>query len=202
MERTNGAVYQFRVTLRDVMPPVWRRIQIGENVTLEELHRVLQIALGWQDCHLHEFTIGKRAYGVPDLDDPMSGHTVVDERRTRLSEVGLRVGESFRYLYDFGDGWEHDVLLEAIVMPEPEGKYPVCLAGERAAPPEDVGGVPGYENYREALRDPAHEEHEDLLAWRGPFDPEAFSAEQVNRILWRKTGAKKSAVRKSARGAR
>lgn len=181
--KRNRAVYQFKVTLRDILPPIWRRFQVWEDATLAQLHRVLQMVMGWENYHLHEFRIGRKIYGMPDLDDERK---VFDVKRTRVREVVQRVGAEFEYAYDFGDGWEHDVLLEGIFQPDPDTSYPRCIAGERNCPPEDVGGSGGYENYLAALVDPEHEEHEDMTAWRGPFDPEAFSLPAINQQLQKK----------------
>jgi hypothetical protein len=178
----NQALYQLKVTLRDIDPPIWRRIQVWEDTTLAQLHRILQIAVGWENYHLHEFLIGCRVYGVPDPDDE---RPIIDERRQRLCAVVPQVGTSFEYVYDFGDNWRHELLLEAVVLPEPEQQYPRCLAGERSGPPEDVGGPWGYASYLEALADSNHEEHESMLEWRGPFDPELFSLAALNRRLKR-----------------
>jgi hypothetical protein len=120
---------------------------------------------------------------VPDPDDDLYERKVIDERRVRLKEAVPRVGTHFGYLYDFGDSWRHDLQLEAIVLPDPEETYPCCLAGERRTPPEDVGGPSGYTDYLEAIADPGHQEHENVLLWRGPFDPEAFSRAAVNQQL-------------------
>ena len=136
--------------------------------------------------HLHEFAIGRRVYSVPDPDDDRYERKVIDESRVRLREVVPRVGTCFEYLYDFGDSWQHDLRLEAIVLPDPEAAYPCCLAGGRRAPPEDVGGSSGYEDYLEAMADPGHKEHENVLQWRGPFDPETFSLTAVNQQLQKK----------------
>ena len=185
--KKNRAVYQLKVTLRDIHPPIWRRIQVWEDATLAQLHRILQIVMGWEDYHLHEFAIGRQVYSVPDPDDDLYERKVIDESRVRLREVVPRgVGTRFEYLYDFGDSWRHDLLLEAIVLADLETRYPRCLAGERSAPPEDVGGSSGYEDYLEAMADPGHEEHENVLQWRGPFDPEAFSPTAVNQQLQKK----------------
>ena len=184
--KKNRALYQLKVILRDIHPPVWRRIQVWEDTTLAQLYRILQIVVGWEDCHLHEFMIDHRVYGVPDLDDDLYEREVIDESRKRLRDVVPRVGTLFEYLYDFGDSWRHDLLLEAIIVPDPGAQYPRCLAGERSAPPEDVGGSPGYEDYLEAMADPGHEEHENMLQWRGPFDPESFSLTGVNQQLQQK----------------
>src|ERR1019366_6682126 len=150
--KKNRAVYQFKVTLRNIHPPIWRRILVWEDVTLAQLHRVLQMVMGWEDCHLHEFRISGKIYAVPDL----------------------------------GDYWQHDLLLEAILQPVPDTLYRRCIAGERNCPPEDVGGSGGYEDYLEAMADPEHEEHEDMIGWGGPFDPEAFWVEKITRKLEKK----------------
>ena len=185
-EKRNRVLYQLKVTLRDIQPPVWRRLAVWEDTTLAQLHRVLQIVVGWEDYHLHQFVIGRRIYSVPDEDDDLYERKVINESRVRLREVVPRVGTYFEYLYDFGDSWQHDLLLEAIVLPDPEAGYPRCLAGERSAPPEDAGGPSGYADYLEAMADPGHEEHENMLQWRGPFDPEAFSLTAVNQQLQEK----------------
>ncbi len=139
--------------------------------------------MGWEDYHLHEFRIGRKLYGVPDLDDERK---IIDVKRTRIHDVVPRVGTEFEYVYDFGDYWQHDLLLEAILQPDPDASYPRCIDGERNCPPEDVGGSGGYENYLEALADPEHEEHEDMIAWRGPFDPEVFSLAAIDQQLQKK----------------
>jgi pRiA4b ORF-3-like protein len=194
--KTIRVVYQLKVTVRNVHPPVWRRVQVWEDATLVELHRVLQIVVGWEDCHLHQFKIGESDYGIPSPDDEFLGRPVIDETRVSLQNVVPRVGTQFEYWYDFGDDWLHDLLLEAILLPESRTQYPRCIAGERSGPPEDVGGPWGYQEYLEALADPDHEDHEEKLDLRGPFDPESFSITDVNKHLQkefrsaRKTAAK------------
>lgn len=181
--KKNRAVYQFKVTLRGLHPPIWRRIQVWEDATLAQLHRVLQMVMGWEDYHLHEFLVGRKIYGMPDLDDERK---ILDVKRTRIREAVQPVGTEFEYVYDFGDYWQHDLLLEAILQPDPDTSYPRCIAGERNCPPEDVGGSSGYENYLAALADPEHEEHEDMIEWCGPFDPEVFSLAAINQQLQKK----------------
>ena len=180
------ALYQLKITLRDIHPPIWRRIQVWEDTTLAQLHTILQIVMGWEDYHLHEFVIGRRLYSVPDPDDDMNERKVVDESHVPLGEVVPRVGTKFAYLYDFGDSWEHDLILEAILLPETTAQYPTCIGGERRTPPEDVGGITGYEEYLAVLADPEHEEHGNMLQWRGQFDPESFAPDQVNQGLRKK----------------
>jgi Plasmid pRiA4b ORF-3-like protein len=180
---TTRAVYQLKITLQDIEPSIWRRIQVWENITLTQLHETLQIVMSWEDYHLHEFKIGRRIFSVPDPDDE---RTVVDESQASLCEIVPHVGTQFLYLYDFGDNWRHDLLLEAILLPEPEALYPRCISGDRRTPPEDVGGSTGYQEYLEALGNPRHAEHESVLLWRGPFNPQVFSSDEVNQQL-RKT---------------
>jgi len=185
--KKNRAIYQLKVVLQDIDPPIWRRIQVWDDSTLSQLHRTLQIVMGWEDYHLHEFLIGRLLYSVPDPDDKMYERKVIDERRERLRDVVSQVGTPFVYAYDFGDDWRHDLLLEAILLPETDQQYPCCIAGERRGPPEDVGGPPGYQDYLEAMADPKHEEHKDKLQWRGPWAPEAFSLADVNKQLQKKS---------------
>lgn len=185
--------YQFKVELRGISPPIWRQFQVWEDATLAQLHRILQMVMGWENYHLYEFRIGGRIYGDPDLDDERE---IIDAKKTRIRNVLPGVGAEFEYEYDFGDDWQHDLLLEAVMQSGPDTMCPRCLAGERSCPPEDVGGSGGYADYLEALADPDHEEHENMMKWRGPFDPEAFSIEKVNRELERKfRPVRKRAVR-------
>ncbi len=178
--RKTRELYQFRVVLRGISPPIWRQFQVWEDATLAQLHRILQMAMGWENYHLYEFRIGGRIYGDPDLDGERE---ITDAKRTRIRNVLSGVGAECEYVYDFGDYWQHDLLLEAVMQPAPHATYPRCLAGERSCPPEDVGGSGGYEDYLEALANPEHEEHQEMMAWRGPFDPEVFSIDKVNREL-------------------
>jgi hypothetical protein len=171
------ATVGLKVTLRGVRPPVWRRLVVPSSVTLAELHSVFQTAMGWTDSHLHSFDIGGVLYG--DVED-FEGR-VGDETRTRLSSVARRVSK-FRYDYDFGDGWEHDVLIEQVESGA-SVIAPYCLAGRRGCPPEDCGGPWGYEHLLEVLADPAHEEHAHLAEWAGPFDPARFDLDETNDLL-------------------
>jgi hypothetical protein len=174
-------VYQIKVTLAGIEPPIWRRIQVPGDVTLAGLHDILQAVMGWWDYHLHQFTVRTEIYGVPHLDDWTE---VKDEREVRLSQIAHEESQ-FVYEYDFGDGWAHLLEVEKVLEAQPGQRYPVCLEGERATPPEDVGGIWGYELYLEAMQDPDHPEHEEYLEWRGEFDPDAFDLKDVNRALRR-----------------
>jgi hypothetical protein len=178
-------IYQIKVTLDDTHPPVWRRIQVPGNTTLLKLHDILQIVMGWDDYHLHMFTIEGSIYGDP-ADDEYGDLGTIDESRFRLNQVIYREGQRLSYEYDFGDGWDHTLLVEKILPPQESVRYPICLKGKRACPPEDVGGVWGYENFLEAICNPDHDEHEEYLTWvGGEFDPEAFDLEEINTQLRR-----------------
>jgi hypothetical protein len=180
-EKTPKAVYRIKVTLQEVAPPVWRRLLADPAMNLHQFHEALQVVMGWTHSHLYEFRLGKERIGVPD---PEFGGDIQSARKVKLGEVLREEGDKLVYLYDMGDGWEHEVVLEKILPPEEGKKPPVCLEGERACPPEDCGGPPGYENLLQAVRDPKHPEHKDLTAWLdGPFDPEKFNLEEVNKEL-------------------
>jgi len=174
-------VYQIKITLRDSKPPIWRRLLVPDSISLYKLHQIIQIAMGWTDSHLHQFIIDGEYYGIPSPED---WGPVIDERRSHLNKIAPFEGDKFIYEYDFGDSWEHVVLVEKILPPEPDIKYPVCIKGKRACPPEDVGGIWGYEEFIEAMSDPSHNEHDSYLEWWGAeFDPEAFNIEEINVAL-------------------
>jgi hypothetical protein len=174
-------IYQLKVTLMEVRPPVWRRLQVPSSATLKKLHQILQIALGWTDSHLHEFVVGDQTYGTPHSEYP---NKTRNEARVRLNEVLVKEKDSMVYEYDFGDGWEHKIVLEKILPNSPGLPFPACVAGARACPPEDCGGVSGYGEFLEAIADPFHPEHEDITQWiGGEFDPEYFDKDEVNEEL-------------------
>ena len=139
--------------------------------------------MGWEDCHMHEFRIGPQKFGKPDpMEQVFSGPRTASEQTARLSRVLNRVGTKAVYTYDFGDSWEHQIVVEKGLAPEPGRTYPLCLAGERHGPPEDCGGIPDFYNLLEAISDPKHEQHEELRDWLGEdFDPESFSVDEINR---------------------
>jgi hypothetical protein len=178
-------IYQIKVTLLGTSPPIWRRLLVPADLTLAQLHHVLQIAMGWEDCHMHEFRIGRKRFGMPDPDERLMGPaSAVGERTARLSGVLGKVGAKAEYIYDFGDGWEHGIIVEKKLPLEPGRAYPACVDGKRHGPPEDCGGVPGFYNLLDAIADPAHDRHEEQREWLGDdFDPEAFSVDAVNRRL-------------------
>ena len=178
-------IYQLKVTLLDTKPPIWRRLLVPAGLTLEALHDVLQVAMGWTDSHLHEFRVGKKRFGVPDPEDElMDLPPVGDERTAYLFTVIGKAGAKARYTYDFGDNWEHAIVVEKVLPPDPGATYPICVGGKLRCPPEDCGSIPGYYNLLEIIRDPTHEEHEEMMDWLGgKYDPDAFSVDDVNQGL-------------------
>ena len=176
-------VYQFKVTLRGIRPPIWRRFQVTDDLSFYQFHRVLQEVMGWYGGHLHLFDLnGFQITDAETLDEGFIDGE--DERKARLKQHVRQEGQKFRYAYDFGDDWDHEVMLEKILPVEAGVVYPRCLKGKRACPPEDCGGVWGYEELLEILADPEHAEHATYMEWVGDeFDPEAFDLEELNEIL-------------------
>lgn len=185
--RSDGAapVYQIKVGLRGAKPPIWRRLEVPADISLARLHSVIQVAFDWDDSHLHMFETPYGEFGVANAE---LGHRA--EAPVTLEQVAEGARSKIRYIYDFGDGWEHDILVEKVLDRDETAGYPRCTGGRRAAPPEDCGGVWGYADLAEILADPAHPEHEDRLEWLGlddatQFDPADFDAEAVTRALSR-----------------
>lgn len=178
-----ATVVRLHVSLVDLSPPIWRRIVVPETIALPDLHRALQLAMGWKDYHLHEFDFGTARYGMPDEDYP--DERLQDEANVRLGDAIRATGSArFTYLYDFGDGWTHEVVVEAIEPNKGGLRGVTCLDGANRCPPEDVGGTSGYFEFLEEVRDPGHEGHREALVWAGgSFDPAAFDLKLVNALL-------------------
>jgi hypothetical protein len=181
----NSSVYQLKINLEYIEPPIWRRVLVPASMTFEELHYTIQVAMGWTNSHLHQFMVGKDYYGELDDDTGFGGAETYDESAYRLGDVVAGVGSKFRYEYDFGDSWLHQIVVEKIMPRKASEQYPTCVTGERNCPPEDCGGPPGYEGLLEALADPNNPEHEDYLDWLDgeEFDPEDFNPEHINKVL-------------------
>lgn len=178
-------VYQLKITLRDFKPVIWRRVLVRSDITLGTLHAIIQMVMGWNGGHLHQFILGKRP-NLIFIGSPMGfdDGEMQDEDDAILSQVLPAAKSKMIYEYDFGDGWEHEIVLEKIVPAEQGVYYPQCLAGEKACPPDDVGGVWGYANFLQAINDPNHPQHKDLLDWvGGNFDAESFDLDDVNKRL-------------------
>jgi len=179
-------IYQIKVRLNDIRPPIWRRIQVRGNVTLYKLHTILQVVMDWGNYHLHEFEIEGHVYGPPQdgFPDPLAFFDEpVNEKKVKLSELIREEKVKFLYTYDFGDDWRHELLVEKIMPAEKGKRYPVCVKGKRACPPEDCGGVWGYYDLMEAREHPDDPQCQELLEWAGEFDPEEFDVGAINSYL-------------------
>jgi hypothetical protein len=185
-------IYQLKIALEGIEPPIWRRVLVPADATLAQLHAIIQIVMGWEDEHLHEFIVSRKHYSDPRfrLNDEDLFASEEDkshsEARARLGDVAPSVRNTFRYQYDFGDSWMHKITVEKHLAAEPGQTYPLCIEGARACPPEDCGGVWGYEELLDVLADPEHPNYEERLEWvGGRFDPEGFDIKAVNRDLAR-----------------
>jgi hypothetical protein len=174
------ALFQLQIVLQEVKPVVWRRILVPGTIRLPKFSEVLLAAMGWTNSHLHQFRVDEKLFGMHADDWP---DEEIDEKGVTVLQA-LGYEQRFRYDYDFGDGWEHEVVVEDLSWPEFRLKYAVCFDGENACPPEDVGGAGGYTEFLEAVANPAHNEHERSLEWAGgPFDPAAFDLGAANAAL-------------------
>lgn len=181
----SGGRLRLRISLEDWEPPIWRRVEVAKDLTFWEFHRVIQVAMGWEDDHLHEFRAANRVVGMPGLEDELFGREpALPEDTTTLGELLIRQ-RKFRYWYDFGDDWWHTITIETRLPPNPAAPRAVLVAGEGACPPEDCGGVYGYSNLLSDLQDPASEGYEDAREWLGEdFDPNHFDlAQHAARVI-------------------
>lgn len=176
--------YQFYIALLDIEPVIWRRFQVPHDITFEKLHEVIQVVMGWENYHLYEFKYGPTRVGIPD-GYAQTEDEVIDMARVRkLSQMKFSRDDLLTYTYDFGDNWVHLLRLEGIFRTNDEQPVFSCTAGARACPPEDVGGQYGYQHFLQAMADPKHESHEQMLDWHGKlFEAERFDREQVNQAL-------------------
>ena len=176
-------LYEIRITLMYLEPTIWRRVAVPKDITLGDLHSVIQVAIGWEDDHLHEFQIGKKRYGRVMEEPSVFGDSPVDEDIVHLNGVA-KPKAKFSYCYDFGDDWMHEIRIEREVKPATGGRRARCIAGQNACPPEDCGGFPGYADLVEILADPAHEEYGEMREWVGDdFDPNHFVLALADRRL-------------------
>ena len=178
------SIYQFKITLKGIRPPIWRRVQVHSDATLGHLHWVAQLAMGWMNAHLHSFLIQGVEYGKPMPELGFGDMEMQDEESVKLSTVIPGEKFKFLYLYDFGDGWEHDILVEKVLEAEADIDYPICIKAKRACPPEDCGGAWDYQQLLETIRDPTHPEHEKMREWVGEFfDPENPEFDEIDGLL-------------------
>lgn len=180
------SIYQFKISLNHIQPSIWRRIQVPSNYSFWDLHVAIQDAMGWSDSHLHEFDVPRSGskkterIGIPD-DEAWQGENALPGWEHLVKDYLIKEGQTIRYTYDFGDDWQHKITLEKILPVESNTTYPVCIGGARACPPEDCGGIMGYENLLAIMDDPDDEEHESMLEWYGGiYDAEAFDQEAIS----------------------
>ncbi len=177
-------LYQIKVVLLETDPPIWRRFVIPSTVTLHRLHLVLQDVMGWTNSHLYRFQISTKEYAEPNPDNEFYELDFKNSRRTKLGQLVAKKGNVFRYEYDFGDGWDHMLLVEDILEDNRGTQSPLCLIGERGCPPEDCGGVHGYAELLEIIRNPKHEDYLNMMTWLGDrFNPDSFDIKRVNQKL-------------------
>ena len=175
---------RMRIELRDLEPKIWRRVDVPLSSTLEALHRIIQSSFRWQDYHLYEFAVGERVYGVPTDEDAFSDRKIYKSSAIRLNTVVERGVDRFLYVYDFGDDWRHDVIVEEVRDGDGDTEYPSFVDGARRCPPEDVGGTHGFMEFLEAVLDASHAEHARMIEWcGGAFDPEDIDEQEVRQVL-------------------
>jgi hypothetical protein len=189
-----------RIELRDTDPLIWREVDVPTSITLKVLHDVIQAVMGWFDHHLWEFTIGKQRYGLP-MDEDWGTAPRKEASKVRLRDVLKPRKTVIDYIYDFGDSWEHRLTVTKVRAGNPQTSYPCYLGGERNAPPEDCGGIPGFYDMIEALADPDHPNHADASEWADDYDPDVIDELQIKyalaRIANRRNAAKARAVKKT-----
>ncbi|MEM0161265.1 MAG: plasmid pRiA4b ORF-3 family protein [Thermoplasmata archaeon] len=175
-------LFQIKISLKGIRPSIWRRVLVPTDFSLHQLHLVIQAAMGWENYHLYRFMINGQSFSLPDEDNFFDE---MDSRKTRLNNLFF-MGKSpkMTYTYDFGDNWEHNILIEKIIPQDPGETYPKCIGGKRACPLEYCGGVYGYYELLEVLSDPSNREHESMKEWAGEdYDPEKFDIESINSFL-------------------
>lgn len=176
-------IARLRITLEGIEPAIWRQVEVSLTATLKALHDVIQASLGWEGYHLHLFEVGEERYGVPDPEWD-SVRPIRSEKAMRLAKLIERRIERLGYTYDFGDDWRHEIAVEAVGAGDPTAEYPRFLSGARRAPPEDVGGVPGYKEFVRAITRPRHREHKAMLTWHGgPYDPDDIGEAEIVAAL-------------------
>jgi hypothetical protein len=175
------SIYQIKISLIGAKPPIWRTVLVPGDLRLAAFHDVIQVAMGWTDSHLHQFIANNVFYGIPDDE---YGMEIEDESKYKLTQLLSKEKDTLIYEYDFGDSWEHKILLEKVLPFDTKTALPVCIKGKRACPPEDCGGIWGYEELLQTISDPKHPDHDDMLQWLGgEFDPEEFDLEEINEEL-------------------
>jgi len=182
--KRQSTIYQLKVTLADIKPPVWRRVEV-EDCTLLKLHKIIQVSMGWDNYHMWLFDIDGEQYG-DDVMDSTYESDFLSARKAKLSQFVQAGIKKFRYTYDMGANWDHVIQVEKVLDADPQAKYPRCVKGGRVCPPEDCGGPSGYRDFLDEIQNPDHESHDEMLVWVSrDFDPEAFDMDAINNKLVR-----------------
>lgn len=198
MTDTFDEIASVRIELRGTDPPIWRQVEVPTSITLKVLHDVVQAAMGWFDSHLWEFTVDRQRYGPP-MGQDWGTQPRRDAAKVRLRDVLRPRRTTIDYLYDFGDGWEHRLTITKVRQAEPGIGYPRYVAGERNAPPEDCGGIPGFYEQLDILADPEHPDHEEVAEWFDDYDPEALDELVIKIALGRIAKRRNSAAARLAK---
>jgi len=201
--RMSDTILRLKIMLVDTEPPIWRRVEVPAAMTLKDLHAVIQAAMGWENAHLYQFHVGRETIDGPGIGDIGWGERrSIGAGRARLDDLAARGVKRFAYVYDMGDSWEHRIEIEKVLPPDPAAKYPRLVGGAMCCPPEDIGGVPGFGAFLEAMSDPAHADHEEVIEWyAGTFDPAAFDIERLRKNVEKIAGRRKRAGAKRAQSA-
>jgi hypothetical protein len=177
-------LYRLKIKLRWSKPPIWRRIVVRSSIRLDRLHDLIQSVMPWTNSHLHQYLVGQTIYGMKDMIDQVGLYETCDEKKYTLADIAPQAKSKFIYEYDFGDGWEHEIVVEKVLPPDANFKHPVCLAGALACPPDDCGGMSGYYHLLYALAHRKHPDHAHLKEWiGGKWDPEHFDLDAINQYL-------------------
>ena len=182
----SDTIVRLKIVLEDSEPPIWRRIEVPADMTLKDLHAVIQAATGWENAHLYQFHVGRETIAGPGMGGGGLGPRPTSAGRVRLDDLAAHGIKRFTYLYDMGDNWEHKIQIEKLLPIDPAADYPRLVDGALRCPPEDIGGIPGFYAFLDAIDDPNHPEHNELIDWHGgSFDPASFDADRAHKELGR-----------------
>jgi hypothetical protein len=181
-----ASLCQLKITLKWSQPAIWRRVVVRADLKLNRLHDLIQRVMPWNNSHLHQFVFGHTYYGLPDPESMGSNIETLNEKKYTLADLAPAAKKKFIYEYDFGDSWEHEIIVEKLLPPDADFKHPICLGGANACPPDDCGGIHGYHRLLEILADRKHPEHQEVKEWLGiPWDPSRFDLTETNTHLKR-----------------
>ncbi len=197
-EQMSDTIARLKVVLEDTEPTIWRQVEVPAVMTLNDLHSVIQAAMGWENAHLFQFHVGRETIAGPGMGG--DGARPVSAGRVQLGDLAARGIKRFGYVYDMGDNWEHTIRIEKLLSADPAATYPRLIAGALRCPPEDCGGIPGFYAFLGAVGDPNHPDHGDRIDWYGDaFDPDRFDAARINKDLRRIAARRKRAAARRAR---